>query len=265
MRHIRGRIERIVVTQTGCRARMYNPGSSFLGHQMAHDSESVACHTSFPLERCPECGYLLTDHSDSGRCPECGEPFSNKMIVIFGWAHSRFNKSGVSLLYVLGICLGIFLLVDAGMGVDRRHFLNVASGRWWNALVAFTMFLPYGAGGAASIWFAIWWSRRIRLRSTRPTDAGRPTLQLRLSPAGYACRRGYGPIQYLHWIPEMEIDLFLHGEFAHLRIARLTPVGSIDWSTVVDIAFHAGSQQINFLRTQIDNFRHGNASSPHPC
>ncbi len=38
------------------------------------------------LDRCPECGYLLTGLPREGRCPECGSDYDSYLIVLWGWA-----------------------------------------------------------------------------------------------------------------------------------------------------------------------------------
>ncbi len=208
----------------------------------------------FPLTRCPACGYALTGLGNTGRCPECGESYDNSIMVLFGWPHSRFRNPGATILYVVAICFAIFLWADAGIGLVALIAVLI-EGLWHDLWFPLLMTLGYGAGGAGLFFLALWSRRRTRRNTLNPETLGTPLLQLRLSPLGYGYRRGYGPVEYLRWIPDMELDCSRDGSIAHLRIARLAPVGTIDWSTVVDIAFAATSEQVAALLTHINVLR----------
>jgi hypothetical protein len=207
-----------------------------------------------PLQYCPQCGYPRTGLPSDSRCPECGEFHLPEEIVLYGWPYSRFGILGISPVYMLGICVGVFLLADATIGLIAFIACVLAVGGS-NLLMPILMTLTYGVSGVGVILAAAWWRRRNLNRMARASAAGRPTLQLRLSPDGYAFRRGFGPAPCLHWIADMEIDLPLDRQIAHLRMARLSPVGVIDWSTVVDIAFQATPEQVVMIRSYLDKRR----------
>jgi hypothetical protein len=153
------------------------------------------------------------------------------------------------------MCLSIFLWIDFALALFGDFFLLVIQN--WKAAGSFLLVVTADAAGAALLLLlARWLRRRADLAKSTPKLLGPPTLQLRLEPLGYSSRQGFGPPHpLLSWRPDLEIDLTLKGPVAYLRIARLSPVGAVDWSTIVNIAFPATAEHAAALRTHIHTFR----------
>lgn len=100
-----------------------------------------------PLQRCPECGYLLTGLPPDGRCPECGFAYDSTMIVLQGWgfgqhanaANSRGGRAVAALIAQAGILGQVALNFMTGRVRFAVGFLLL-----WAAFAAWGC----GAGGS---------------------------------------------------------------------------------------------------------------------
>ncbi len=126
------------------------------------------------------------------------------------------------------------------------------AGKWDDAGYAALFMATYGVAGTG-----IFTLCRQRHQSDRNgCRFPPPTIQLHLTPQGYSARRGFGPPHpLLHWNCDLEMDLTYTSPIARLRIARLSPVGTVDWSSIVDLAFPATAQQVDGLRAAIELLR----------
>lgn len=135
------------------------------------------------LDRCPDCGYLLTGLPEHGVCPECGLAYDREMIVLYGRPAGRL----------------IGMMVPAGLPVDIMPIIPVA-------LIALAIPLLVSLVGHAGLLIGMLtacvagagylWRRRAASR-------GMPgPMQLRLCREGFALRRGLGPAAIQRWSPE---------------------------------------------------------------
>ncbi|HVT80288.1 MAG TPA: hypothetical protein VHM90_06480 [Phycisphaerae bacterium] len=216
-------------------------------------SDMPACDL-FPLSRCPNCGYSLHGLGDAGRCPECGEAYDCDTLILYGWAPARFRHPGTTIVYVAAVCLAIFLLIDAALLLVGLLAM-LATGHFELMWYPLFFVLGYGSAATALLFLARWARRRGRRVVENVEGLGVPRMQLRIGPGGYAFRRGYGKVRYLRWISTMEVDLSREGAIAFLRIARLAPVGTTDWTTLVHIAFPATAEQGAAVLSRLSSFR----------
>lgn len=224
--------------------------STLLRPQLMHNSISHL----FPLDRCPCCSYILTGLPAPPRCPECGHAPGPDALILFGHPYTYFQNPAAAALFFVGIVCSLFLYVDSalGLGVLLVSFLN---GRPADLLFPLLLSFGYAAIATGLLLLTLAWRRRITRHMTNPDPLALPSHQVVLCPAGYASRRGFGPVYLLSWIPELEVDLTDDGPIARLRIMRLTPGGNTDWSTAVDIAFPASPEQRHALLTHIHTLR----------
>lgn len=151
------------------------------------------------LDRCPDCGYLLTGLPASGRCPECGFTYSGDMIVLYGWgfghtatfANRRWTTYRIGCL-LLPVCA--LLSAVAWIVVDTMK-IAWTWGSWQAMLILLPIFLPclisavqFGVGAIVGV-----------LRRKQQWQDGLPPVQTRLSRHGFAQRDGLGPARIKHW------------------------------------------------------------------
>ncbi len=149
------------------------------------------------LDRCPECGYLLTGLPEEGLCPECGFAYNADMIVLYGWgfghratlANRRWTASRMGcILFPAGLLTSgvIWLYMDAmKMAFSSRQVL----------LLLVPLFLPMLAPTAMmviGVILGIWRRREL-------SSEGLPPVQVRLFRDGFAQREGFGPATIKRW------------------------------------------------------------------
>ena len=135
-----------------------------------------------PPRWCPECGYVMAGLPAVGRCPECGWGYDESTVVLYGRAvesvegarpESRFEPVVATVLIAVLTFVGVFMAVD-------------------NLVI--TVIASVGVAGGA---FAVAWRRRL--------TPSAPREQVRLTPDGYARRRGFGPVQVEPWTADVEL------------------------------------------------------------
>ncbi len=147
---------------------------------MSDDGHDVAAVIDLlRIDRCPQCGYLLTGLPEAGQCPECGFGYSPDLIVLYGWRyHQSPNWSdswwGMTLLLtVLGAAIGAVVL-GASMSFG------------WIAGSVVGLVL---VGGLAAL--------VVTRRRSMKRDV--PPMQARLCAAGFGQRRGFGRVRLVRW------------------------------------------------------------------
>ncbi len=149
---------------------------------MPDNTDSATAETDpLRLDRCPECGYLLTGLPDQGICPECGTAYHPDMIVLYGWAqHVRGNEA------------------------TRRH-----GRRWWVWAVLGWLLILLLFNWIAIIILPAW----LISMSAPPSQACSPMpphpCSLRLVPEGFAQRDGVGPVKLRRWRPNWRQLIFM--------------------------------------------------------
>jgi hypothetical protein len=133
------------------------------------------------MDRCPDCGYLLTGLPERGVCPECGSAYDEQMIVLYGWGCgdrlSLANSHGWR-----RVMLGALLLPQMIMMLILAAAAAMFQSLGWLWLIPWILAVAY----------FMWRWRRIR------RDAPAPS-QVRLCPQGYAQRDGLGPVTLQPW------------------------------------------------------------------
>lgn len=132
------------------------------------------------LDRCPDCGYLLTGLPGQGICPECGFAYRPDMIVLYGWGAGkratlstiRWRSVSWRLLWsMLSILPQIIMLLFVGANL-------------------YGLLLVMGFLAVDGTWVY----RRWRVGQETPRPA-----QLRLMPEGFAQRVGTGKVKLRPW------------------------------------------------------------------
>ncbi len=142
-------------------------------------------------DRCPDCGYLLTGLPEQGICPECGTPYDTpRLIVLYGWT-SRMNALGPWGWWrfaVEQVALGI-VFFNADWLQARLH-------------IHIPFWIVYGLFAGAVSAVGMQWCRRWLARN----ELQAPEL-LRLSPAGFGARTGYGQCSLHPWETAMQLSI----------------------------------------------------------
>ncbi len=179
------------------------------------------------LDRCPDCGYLLTGLPERGICPECGFAYNEQMIVLYGWARNVRGSEGT-----------------------QRPWAG-----WWAAKILFWLFVLVITSGAGLILLIIWLLIRSLRRRQLTADAPAP-VQLRLVPEGFAQRDGVGPVKLCRWRPDKEQLIFkrtMDGPW-HIRSWRhFLPV--LRRSRVIDFEFDCDGRTMRRIEQQILQWR----------
>ena len=137
-----------------------------------------------PPPWCPECGYDLAGLPAEGRCPECGWGYDAEGVVLYGRlvadldARARPTRTD----RVAGAIVGVVL---AGLLV-------------WSAATSGSFIPLVFVLGLIAVAAAVM-ARNFRSRGNRPD-------QLRLTPEGFAKRRGFGPAELEPWGPDVDVS-----------------------------------------------------------
>lgn len=133
------------------------------------------------VDRCPDCGYLLTGLPEQGICPECGVHYdSSRLIVLYGrttmgalgpWAWWQVALAAPWLLVI--VVLGLVLAYKPS---------SICS-----------LVCPAVAWGIIGI-IAYRWIRHWQATNELPAPE-----QLRLAPEGFGCWTGCGPCSLQPW------------------------------------------------------------------
>lgn len=140
------------------------------------------------LDRCPDCGYLLTGLPEQGMCPECGFQYNGQMIVLYGWLRRSAMQDWPPLMYLLfyGAAAGLLFALQAlvrwaGLG-SRRPLTSMI----W---------------AVAMVFMAVAHQYRKRRLAEEGLAGGR---QLRVFPEGFAARMDCGPVKLQPWQPDTQ-------------------------------------------------------------
>lgn len=188
------------------------------------------------LDRCPDCGYLLTGLPEQGICPECGAAYQPGLIVLCGWARGRAgDPSNTRRWRWVGSMASLLLVLAA--------YVNCMRGFSWQN--------PYPlllvAIGVWGIVQPLW--RRRQLLQDLPAP-----VQLRLSARGFEQRNGCGPIMLQPW-GRMRVDLRWLGLNRHgIRIAEPRRAFRPSSDPVADFEFDCTVQTATQLRQQVQQW-----------
>jgi hypothetical protein len=190
------------------------------------------------LDRCPDCGYLLTGLPAEGLCPECGFAYNAEMIVLYGWA-----------------------------GEVRRTQANQRPGRWLTILVWVKALLIVGV-----VWYPFvvrrdptiaWMASIITLiavhtiyRRHRLLREGLAPVQLRLFPDGFAQRDGIGGVRLRPWRRgrHLRVQGVSAGRINRVRSYRWYHPASLGW-WYVDFMFRGNMETVARIQERIDRWR----------
>lgn len=157
------------------------------------------------LDRCPDCGYLLTGLPERGRCPECGFVYGPELIVLYGWRFSFFGQEKPEPLWQQRLSL-VYLISAIGV----------------------TSYLLYRTSWGPNAWIwlwalPVWWQAgkyiwRYVTRDASLADAPAP-VQVRLQAEGYSERDGVGPAKLNPWPRKLVFKIRSVGQgYCRLRI-----------------------------------------------
>lgn len=171
------------------------------------------------LERCPDCGYLLTGLPEQGICPECGFASTPAMIVLYGWGSGPHRIAANMRMHPVewAITRALIVILVALMACIELNSLPAMAiaGLLAVAYVAYTGYQRWHASGEAPA-----------------------PVQLRLFPAGFAQRNGIGPVRKLRaWSGKRVYIRRLGNGRYHIRCWK-----SLQWETA------RGSSAIDFER-----------------
>ncbi len=207
---------------------------------MEDPSERIQSPDPLRLDRCPDCGYLLTGLPEEGICPECGFAYNAEMIVLYGWGSGQraniTNARGwrVIVFGLLGCVWALQMLLPGTV-------MLVLYRDWRNMLWVLGMFV------------GLTWALMRRWRRNRQ-DAPAP-VQVRLCPWGLAQRNGIGPVKLRQWRRNTRLRLLRSGHQLY-RIAENVSFWS--WSFhLVDTEFECDSRVAERIAGKINTWREG--------
>lgn len=149
------------------------------------------------LDRCPDCGYLLTGLPEQGVCPECGFAYNSDMIVLYGRASGRFSSAAANRQASVQALVALLPIVLLVVLIVARRIVGTA----WpgSRMVPWPMFVVYGSLVVGALY------RRWRARQDELKPNAR--WQLRLSPQGFAQRDYIGPVQMRPWAQDLRVEV----------------------------------------------------------
>lgn len=194
------------------------------------------------LDRCPDCGYLLTGLPEEGICPECGFAYQADMIVLYGWARGhQVNQAntrgwGSKFWRLFSYMCGLYVLLPAVLSFARRDWRGI-----WPAVLAVSI-VAYGI------------ARRLR----RDPEAPSAPVQVRLCPQGYAQRDGIGPVKLRQWRRNMRIELRRSGSDMYRVSHRLSFWRGLIWPYgTVDMEFECSQRIADKIVSKVNTWRKG--------
>ncbi len=160
------------------------------------DDQSYRPADPLRVDRCPDCGYLLFGLPERGVCPECGCGYDPAMIVLYGWEKGKAPSRRRRLRHwAIGLALGAGALL-LGWWAWRQP---AGAAAWLSSPWGATFMLGAGAGAAVVL-------RSIVRKAIAPAVPPAP-MQLRMTPAGFALREGFGPADLRPWNASMGVGL----------------------------------------------------------
>ncbi len=183
------------------------------------------------LDRCPECGYLLTGLPEQGICPECGSAYDPEMIVLYGWGAGK----------------------QATLSAIRWR--SVSWRLAWSLLsvlpqIAVLLFVGVNTFGVLLVmgFFALdgmWVYRRWRIGQQTPRPA-----QLRLTPEGFAQRVGTGKVRLQPWTRSTRI--FVTRKTPRLyRIRQERPFFAMSMRSTIDVEIECDAATAERIKERI--------------
>ncbi len=159
----------------------------------SNDGPNPAQPADLPrLDRCPDCGYLLTGLPEEGICPECGFAYTSDLLVLYGPIGSHraeASPTGVAWLQRLAVrpaMIPVWILIALALTRVQRAFpaLNGPIG-----------LLPLAA------MIALWCYWQWRIHREEVPDRW----QLRICSRGFAQRQFLGPAPLQPWTADMAV------------------------------------------------------------
>jgi hypothetical protein len=193
------------------------------------------------LDRCPDCGYLLTGLPEQGICPECGVAYNPEMIVLYGWAtRVRGNES----------------TARRGPG-------------WWVSSIAGWLILLLLFNIVGAVLLVVWLIGSSYRRRRLLTDAPAP-VQVRLFPEGFGQRDGVGPVKLRRWRANKRQLIFELVGPGRCRIRSWRHFQLVLWrSGVIDFEFDCDAETADRIQKKIKQWRgavttrHGQLTTDH--
>lgn len=198
------------------------------------------------LDRCPECGYLLTGLPPTDVCPECGLAYDQQMIVLRGF------MSATNWDRVQSRMFAVVMFAVAALGSTLLcRFLPFRVPFW----------LPVVVG--PMIVCSFFWLYSVRRRDPILPDAP-VRVQLRLTPEGFGCRHGYGPCSLTPWRGVLKVSICgkRYGKYL-LQVSNTT--GSMPLiGRHTGFVFRSDDRTVQLIRGRISHWRHHSIPSHCP-
>jgi hypothetical protein len=192
------------------------------------------------LDRCPDCGYLLTGLPEQGICPECAFAYSPEMIVLYGWGRGQraniTNARGwrVIVFGLLGCVWALSMLLPGTV-------MFVLFRDWRIMLLVLGLFVAF-------TWALLRRWRRNRQDSPAP-------VQVRLCRQGFAQRNGIGPVRLRQWRTNNRLRLRPSGSQLYRIVEN---VSFWSWSfKLVDMEFACDPAAAQRITSRINTWREG--------
>ena len=168
--------------------------------QLRADTSAVES-AELQMEQCPQCEYDLIGLPEAGRCPECGFDYDPQSLIV---------------LYGRRACSPGYLPASTWAWILLRSILwmfvypcGYMAGRWLGITSTWAQVLIIGGAlSAVSVPFARRRHDPHNPRSGWPIQEARnEEAQLRLSPAGFGMRLGYGACLMRPWSARMHVRI----------------------------------------------------------